>query len=234
MVSTDPRGQTPEVHGHARGRDRRGAARVDRDRLHPGTRAGDRPATRVRDAGLQMSCPGLFRPSSRCGTWSTQGGRSEGSLAHCGRDGPRPANHQLGRREAAVPTGVYDNWGFSGRSNDLEAVGRVGRCARLDRVLGGDRQSPLRAGQPIPPAPAPRRSGSSRCPTLQKSREVLVMVYLFQGRQRVLGGLRDRRLFRPPRRKRPAGREFHWAETGGVKSRVSGPSRPPYQGVSDV
>jgi hypothetical protein len=61
--------------------------------------------------GCDMSCSGLFRPSSRCGTWSTQGGRSEGSLAHCGRDGPRPASHQLGRRKAAVPTGVYDNWG---------------------------------------------------------------------------------------------------------------------------
>jgi hypothetical protein len=39
------------------------------------------------------------------------GWRSEGSLAHCGRDGPRSASHQLGRRKAAVPTGVYDNWG---------------------------------------------------------------------------------------------------------------------------
>jgi hypothetical protein len=71
-------------------------------------------AARLREFGTRgcdMSCSGLFRPSSRCGTWSTQGGRSEGSLAHCGRDGPRPANHQLGRCEAAVPAGVYDKLG---------------------------------------------------------------------------------------------------------------------------
>jgi hypothetical protein len=65
-----------------------------------------------------------------------------------------------------------------------------------------------------------------------RNRQVLVMVYPFQGHQRVLGGLRGRRLFRPPRRKRPAGREFRWAETGGVKSGGSGPSGPHLKGLA--